>query len=142
MTFKEFLISRVQLFFLLVTLIFAVSLIFGLVFTPDAELHYYQLIGPFILAAMCVLPTFITYSRKEPTARQIVIRHVIQLVLIEGVVLTQIQPPENENHLLFILVLGAAVLLVYLFATLMMWLQKLRQSRKLTEQLRQLQAEQ
>ena len=50
MTIKEFIISRIQLFILLVTLIFAVSMVIGLIFTPEAELHYYQLIGPFILA--------------------------------------------------------------------------------------------
>ena len=55
MTIKEFLISRIQLYFLLVTLIFAVSMIIGMIFTPGQELYYYQLIGPFFLAALCVL---------------------------------------------------------------------------------------
>ena len=139
MTIKEFIISRIQLFILLVTLIFAVSMVIGLIFTPEAELHYYQLIGPFILAALYVLPTLITYFRKEPTVRQYIIRHIIQLILIEGVVLTQIQPPYKENQVIFDIVLGAAVLIVYLFASLMMWLNKVRQSKKLTEQLKLLQ---
>ena len=139
MTIKEFLISRIQLYFLLVTLIFAVSMIIGMIFTPGQELYYYQLIGPFILAALCVLPTLITYFRKEPTVRQYIIRHIIQLILIEGVVLTQIQPPDKENQVIFDIVLGAAVLIVYLFASLMMWLNKVRQSKKLTEQLKLLQ---
>lgn len=139
MTIKEFIISRIQLFFLLVTLIFAVSMIVGSVFAPEEELHYYQLIGPFILAALCVLPTVVTYFRKEPTVRQYIIRHIIQLIVIECIVLTQIQPPDKENQVIFNIVLGAAVLIVYLFASLMMWLKKVHQSRILTEQLKLLQ---
>ena len=139
MTIKEFIISRIQLFILLVTLIFAVSMVIGLIFTPEAELHYYQLIGPFFLAALCVLSTFITYSRKEPTVRQVVLRNIIRLILIEGIVLTQIQPPEQENQVLFRILLAAAVLIVYLLASLMMWLRRVRQSGMMTEQLKILQ---
>ncbi|MBQ1350352.1 MAG: hypothetical protein II614_00575 [Ruminococcus sp.] len=139
MTIKEFLISRIQLYFLLVTLIFAVSMIIGMIFTPGQELYYYQLIGPFFLAALCVLPTFITYSRKEPTVRQVVLRNIIRLILIEGIVLTQIQPPEQENQVLFRILLAAAVLIVYLLASLMMWLRRVRQSGMMTEQLKILQ---
>ena len=139
MTIKEFLISRIQLYFLLVTLIFAVSMIIGMIFTPGQELYYYQLIGPFFLAALCVLPTFITYSRKEPTVRQVVLRNIIRLILIEGIVLTQIQPPEQENQVLFRILLAAAVLIVYLLASLMMWLRRVRQAGMMTEQLKILQ---
>lgn len=139
MTIKEFLISRIQLYFLLVTLIFAASMIIGMIFTPGQELYYYQLIGPFFLAALCVLPTFITYSRKEPTVRQVVLRNIIRLILIEGIVLTQIQPPEQENQVLFRILLAAAVLIVYLLASLMMWLRRVRQSGMMTEQLKILQ---
>ena len=139
MTIKEFLISRIQLYFLLVTLIFAVSMIIGMIFTPGQQLYYYQLIGPFFLAALCVLPTFITYSRKEPTVRQVVLRNIIRLILIEGIVLTQIQPPEQENQVLFRILLAAAVLIVYLLASLMMWLRRVRQSGMMTEQLKILQ---
>lgn len=139
MTVKEFILSRIQLYFLLVTLIFAVSMIVGLIFTPEKELYYYQLVGPFILSALCILPTLVTYFRKEPTVKQYIIRHLIQLILIEAVVLTQTTPPENGNRTVFYIVIGAAVVAVYLLASLMMWLQKLRQSKALTEQLRTLQ---
>ena len=136
MTLREFIISRVHLYFILVALIFAVSMGVGLIFTPDRAIYYYQLIGPFILAGMCVLPTLVTYFRKEPTLGQYSLRHAIQLLLIEGIVLTQIQPPENGSPVVFYIVMGAAVPVVYLLASLLMWLQKLRESKKLTEQLK------
>lgn len=139
MTFKEFLISRVQLFFFLVTLIFAVSMILGLIFTPEQELHYYQLIGPFLIAALCVLTTFVSYFRKEPSVWQLVLRHSIQLILIELVVVTQITPPVDGNPMVFRIILGAVVFAIYLLASLMLWLQKYIQSKKLTEQLKKLQ---
>ena len=100
MTLREFIISRVHLYFILVALIFAVSMGVGLIFTPDRAIYYYQ------------------------------------LLLIEGIVLTQIQPPENGSPVVFYIVMGAAVPVVYLLASLLMWLQKLRESKKLTEQLK------
>lgn len=139
MTFKEFLIIHLQLFCVLVTLIFAASLVVGLIAAPDQSLSYHQLIWPFFIAALCVVPTFITYFKNEPTLKQYIIRHIIQFVLIEAIVLLMITPPENANKLLFYVIIGTIVSIIYVLAKLTFWLQKYMQSKKLTEQLRRLQ---
>ena len=87
MTIKEFIISRVQIFFFLVTLILTATVVLGAIYQPDKELRYYHLLSPVILAACCVLPTCVTYFKKEPTPAQFIIRQIIELALIEAVVM-------------------------------------------------------
>ena len=141
MTFKEFLISRVRLFFFLTTMILAATAVLGGFLAPEQQLMYYNLYSPIIIAALCVLPTCVTYFKKEPTVRQYIIRDLLELALIEAVVLFLISPPKqySGNKVVFYIILGTAVMFIYLIAMLMMWLQKKLESEKLTEQLRQLQ---
>lgn len=141
MTFKEFLLLHLQIFFVLVTLIFAASTVVGLIVIPEQNLRYSQLIGPFVIAALCVLPTFITYFKKEPTLKQYIIRHIIQFVVIEGIVLFFIDPPAGGNKVLFYIIIGAIVLIIYALTKFIILFQKYRQSKKLTEQLQLFQAE-
>ena len=140
MTVKEFIISRVQIFFFLVTLILTASAVMGLVYQPDMELRYYHFFSPILIAACCVLPTCVTYYKKEPTVRQYIIRQIIELSLIELVVMLFITPPEGIEKPLFYIVLGAVIAVIYLLTMVMMWLQKVQQSKKLTEQLHNLQS--
>ena len=124
MTFKEFLLLHLQVFCVLVTLIYAASLIVGLIVVPEQNIKYYQLVGPFITAALCVLPSCITYFKKEPTLKQYIIRHIIQFAVIEGIVLWIIDPPQGSNKALFYVVIGVIVLVIYVLAKLTVWLQK------------------
>ena len=95
MTIKEFITSRLQLFFFLVTLILIASVILGYIFEPERELRYYHLLSPLIIAGLCVLPTCLTYYKKEPTPLQFLIRQLIELSLIECIVLLLVTPPED-----------------------------------------------
>ncbi len=139
MTIKEFILSRIQLFFLLVTLILVASAILGAIYDPDKELRFYHLFSPVILAACCVLPTCATYFKKEPTVKQYIFRQMIELALIEAVVMMLITPPAEIEKWLFYIVLGVVIAVIYLLAMVMMWLQKVQQSKRLTEQLKVLQ---
>lgn len=141
MTFKEFIISRVRLFFFLTTMILAATAVLGGFLAPEQQLMYYNLYSPIIIAALCVLPTCVTYFKKEPTVRQYIFRDLLELALIESVVLFLISPPKqySGSKVAFYIILGAAVMVIYLITMLMMWLQKKLESEKLTEQLRQLQ---
>lgn len=139
MTVKKFIISRVQIFFFLVTLILIASAVMGLIYQPDMELRYYHLFSPVIMAACCVLPTCVTYYKKEPTVRQYIIRQIIELSLIELVVMLLVTPPEGIEKPLFYIVLGAVIAFIYVLTMVMLWLQKVQQSQKLTEQLHHLQ---
>ena len=133
MTCKEFIISRVQIFFCLVPLILMASVLLGSVYAPEQVFHYADLLAPIITAGLCVLPTCVTYFRKEPGLMQYLLRLAIQLVLIVTEVMLLISPPADVSPIRFYWALGIAVCVIYALVMLMFWLQKVRQSRKLTQ---------
>ena len=139
MKIKEFLLLHLQIYCILVTLIFAAITMIGVIFDPEEALGYHQLAVPFILTALCVLPTFITYFKTEPPLPQFIIRHVIQLAVIECIVLLAIKTPDGSDAIWFRVLIGAIVFAIYAIAKIAVWLQKYRQSKKLTEQLKNLQ---
>ena len=135
MTFKEFVISRVQIFFCLVPLILIAGIVLGSVYAPEQVLHYSDLLAPIRTAAWCVLPTCVTYFRKEPGLVQYLLRLMLQLVLILAEVMPLISPPADGSvsPIRFYGTLGVTVFVIYAAVMLMFWLQKVRQSRKLTQ---------
>ena len=115
MTLKDFILSRVQIFFVLVTLILFGSAVYGEIFLPEQELHYYHLFSPIIISGACILPTCVTYFKKEPTPEQYMIRQIIELILIELVVMFLVSPPPkySGNETKFYVSIGIMVGIIY-----------------------------
>ncbi len=65
MTLREFILKRVQLFSFLVTMILLAQIILGNAIAPEQVLHYSDFIETFVMAGLCILPTIVTYSKKE-----------------------------------------------------------------------------
>lgn len=66
---------------------------------------------------------------------QYLLRLSIQLLLIVTEVMLLISPPADVSPVRFYWALGVTVCVIYAAVMLMFWLQKVRQSRKLTQQL-------
>ena len=143
MTIKEFLLKRLQLFFFLSVMILIAQAVVGTIVEPGETLHirYIDLLSPLFIAALCTVPTLVTYSRKKLTVRQLLIRHAIQLVLIEGVMFVIMYATgtvDFERPWVFALI-AVSVLVIYVLSLLMIWLSQLHESKIMTEQLRALQ---
>ena len=97
--------------------------------------------SPLYIAALCILPTVVTYSRKKLTLKQMLVRLAIQLVLIEGVmfVIAFTSDTIDTSRPDVIALIAGAVFVIYVFGVLMMWLSQLHESKKMTEQLHALQ---
>lgn len=141
MTFKEFIISRLQMFFFLVTMILLAQVVLGNVIEPDRVLYYKDFTGTFLMAGLCMLPTVVTYSKKELTFKQMFVRHTIQLVLIEGIMLTLAITGFETSPQKFLSVVLIAVItaVIYALAIFIMWYRQYLESKKLTELLKKLQ---
>ncbi len=68
-------------------------------------------------------------------------RHAIQLVLIEGVMMLIAFTSDaiDSSRPAVLLLIGGAVLLIYVLAVLFLWLGQVSESKKMTAQLHQLQ---
>ena len=143
MSLKEFIEKRVKLFFILSVMILIAQAIIGMIAAPGKSLHirYIDLLSPLYMAGLCILPTVVTYSRKKLTAKQMLVRHAIQLVLIEGVMMLIAFTSDaiDSSRPAVLLLIGGAVLLIYVLAVLFLWLGQVSESKKMTAQLHQLQ---
>ena len=141
MTFKEFIVSRLQMFFFLVTMILLAQVVLGNVIEPDRVLYYKDFTGTFLMAGLCMLTTVVTYSKKELTFKQMFVRHTIQLVLIEGIMLTLAITgfETSPQKLLSVVLIAAITAVIYALAIFIMWYRQYLESKKLTELLKNLQ---
>lgn len=142
MSFKDFLVSRLQLFFFLVTMILLAQITLGNAIEPERALYYKDFIGTFVMAGLCTLPTFITYSKKEPTFKKALIKQAVQLVLIEGIMLflsmKGIEDSPQKN--LSVILIAVVVAVIYVLAVLLMWYRQHIESKKLNTLLKDLQS--
>lgn len=138
MTVKEFIISRIKLFFFLTVMILIASCAIGSLLAPDQELRYSDLWNPVMIAGLCIIPTLATFSRKKLSLKQMLVRHIIQLVLIEAVILL-VTPALSSGRFIDAILIAGATLIIYALAVFLMWLGQVSESKKMTAQLHQLQ---
>lgn len=124
MEFKKFLIEKLILFFMLSTLITAAVSLIGSAYDKDALLGYDALLAPMRYAALCILPTFVTWSRHELSLRELLFRKVLMLVLLEGVMLyiAFTSPVIDTDRIRVVLTLMGSVLIIFLLVNLFFWL--------------------
>lgn len=141
MTFKEFAFGRLQLFFFLVTAILLTQIILGNAIEPEKVLHYKDFTGTLVMAGLCVLPTFLAFSKKEPTLKKILIKEAIQLVVIEGIMFTIsiIGIESSPKKTLSVALICVSVVVIYILAVLLMWYCQHLESKKLNGLLKEFQ---
>ena len=141
MTFKEFIIPKIQMFFFLVTMILMAQVILGNAIEPDRVLYYKDFSSTFVIAFLCMLPTVVLYSKKELSINQMIIRHAIQFALIETIMLTlAITEIDNSSEkLLSVILIAIVTAVIYTLAIFMMWYRQRLESKKLTELLKNFQ---
>ena len=138
MSFKQFFIEKLSLFFMLTTLITIAIFVIGSAFDADARFGYAAMMTPLRYAACCVLPTFVTYSRRELKKKELIARMALELVLIEAVMLffAFTSPVIDTNRISVVLVIAGSVLIIYIMARLFSWLRESAEARVLNEDLR------
>lgn len=134
MEFKRFLVNKLILFFMLSTLItVAVSLI-GSVYDSDARFGYRDFLVPIEYAALCLLPTLVTYSRRELTTRQLLVRKALALVLIEAAILC-LSPALSAGNAPAVLTVAVSVFIIFVLVHLFLWLKDSAEAKKLNQEL-------
>ena len=84
---KEFLKEVLSTYFIVVTLVVVCMLVLGTVFQPNQTFGYDVFFSPLLYGLLGVLPMIITYSKKELSIRQTLVRKGLQLLALEGVLM-------------------------------------------------------
>lgn len=133
MEFKRFLVNKLILFFMLSTLItVAVSLI-GSAYDSGARFGYDALLTPIEYAALCLLPTLVTWSRRELSVKELLLRKALMLVLLEAVILfiafTSAAIDTGSKQVVF--TIAGSVLVIFVLVNLFTWLQESAEAKKM-----------
>lgn len=137
MSFKEIVYKSITIYFILVACITAGIAIVGTILDPEAQFGYDELFSPFIYAALGIIPNLLMYSKNELTNKQIILRKVIQLAVIEAEIvgvallrsLASIERPET------IIAMAVSVLVIYLLVNLIAILNSYFSAKELTKDL-------
>lgn len=137
MSLKQFLIKKLGLFFVLTTFITVAVYLLGSHFDPEAQLGYDALLSPLFYAGCCVLPSLVTWSRRELKPRELIVREVLQFLLTEAVMLALAfrSPAIDTSRPVVVLGIAGSVLVIYLLVFLLSWLVNSAQARQVNEEL-------
>ncbi len=87
MSVREFLRKRIMEYFIITTCVTAAIAILGLALEPSAKFGYEAFFSPLIFGLLSLAPSLVTYSRKELTFRQTLLRKMLHVVLLESTLL-------------------------------------------------------
>lgn len=137
MEFKRFLVNKLILFFMLSTLITVAVVLIGSAFDPEAQFGYKDMLVPIEYAALCMLPTFVTWSKRELSPKALLVRKAIMLVLIEGVILFIAFTSDviDTSRIGVVLTIAGSVLVIFVLANLFVWLKDAAEAKKLNREL-------
>ncbi|MCM1023761.1 MAG: hypothetical protein NC395_06855 [Prevotella sp.] len=137
MSLKEILYRSVMIYFILVTCITAGIAILGSALDPEAQFGYAAFASPFIFAALGVIPNLLMYSTKELSDKQIILRKIIQLAIIEAEVLgvciiSPTIPSERPEIIIGVIV---CVLVIYILVNFIIMMNSYFSAKQLTKEL-------
>ena len=134
---KDFWIDFVRTYFMIVTLITLVMCVVGQVVMPDQTFGYEAFTAPLIYALVGTVPNIVLYSKRELKVKELLVRKVLQLILIEvGVLFVALYGTSDDWwDSSFLLILAGSVLVVYVVGTVIAWVGELMSAKSLTNDL-------
>ena len=134
---KEFWIDFVRTYFMIVTLITVVMLVVGQAVMPDQTFGYEAFAAPLIYALVGTVPNLVLYSKRELKVKELLVRKVLQLLLIEAGVLFVAFYGANESwkETYIVVIFVVSVFGVYVAGTLIAWIGDYLSAKSLTKEL-------
>lgn len=139
MSLKAFLKRCLMEYFIITTCVTAAIGILGLNLDPAAKFGYEAYFSPLLFGLVSVVPSIATYSRKELTLRQTLVRKFLHFALLEAMLIA-------FGHWAGILYghsdtasFAFAVLIVYLAVNLINWHLDSREASEINKTLKALQ---
>ena len=137
MNLKQFLIRKLNLFFMLSALITVAVWLLGSRFDAGARFGYDALLSPLLYAGCCVLPSLVTWSKRELKRREWVARVALQFLLTEAVMLFLAfgSPVIDTSRPAVVWGIACSVLVIYLLVFFLQWLTNSLEAKKVNEEL-------
>lgn len=137
MSFKEIVYKSITVYFILVTCITAGIAVIGTLLDSEAQFGYSAFFSPFLFAALGIIPNLLMYSKNELTNKQIILRKILQLLVIEAevvgvAVLSPMIPTERSE---IIIGLAVCVFVIFILVNFITILSSYFSAKQLTKEL-------
>ena len=126
-------------YFIITTCVTAAIAVLGQSLDPTARFGYEGYLSPLIFGFISLVPSLVTYSRRELSFRQALVRKVLHVIVLEAMLIafgfwTRILHSAAEASFF-----GLAVFVVYLAVNLINWLLDKKEAKELNRTLKSLQ---
>lgn len=139
MSLKAFLKRCLMEYFIITTCVTAAIGVLGLSLDPTAKIGYEGYFSPLIFGLVSLLPSVATYSRKELTFRQALLRKLFHFVLLEAMLIAFGRWAGIVHGLGDTVYFALAVLMVYLIVNLISWHLDSKEANEINKTLKALQ---
>ena len=138
---KDRLGEAFRLYFILVTLITILLMVVGMLFDSDRTLSYEAYFSPLFYAFIGVIPVFFFQSDKELSMKQLVMRSIIQILLIEAAILLIVfkVPSIPSDRIEVVISIAVGILIVYILSLVVEYIFELTQAREMNAYLEEYQ---
>jgi hypothetical protein len=139
MSFKAFLKRCLLRYFIITTCVTAAIAILGLTLDPSARFGYEGFFSPLIFGFVGLLASFVTYSRKELSFRQTLIRKALHVLVLEAMLIAFGLWAGLLHRFADASLFGLAVFAVYLTVNLINWQLNKKDADEINKMLKSLQ---
>ena len=139
MRLKEFLKKCLMEYFIITTCVTAAMAILGLSLDPAARFGYEGYFSPLLFGLISLLPSLVTYSRKELSLRQALVRKLMHFALLEMMLIVFGHGAGLLHGADDTASFALAVLLVYLAVNVASWHLDNKEAAKINQTLKTLQ---
>ena len=139
MNLKAFLKRCLMEYFIITTCVTAATGILGLNLEPAAKFGYEAYFSPLLFGLVSLVPSIATYSRKELTLHQTLLRKFFHFILLETMLIAFGYSAGLLNSFFDTVCFALAVLLVYLAVHLISWHLDVKEANEINKTLKALQ---
>ncbi len=141
MSMQELIKQLVFCFFVITSLVNVAIYVLGSMFMPDAALGYDAFLSPLIFGFFSLFPVLIMYSKRELSVKELVIRKVLQLVLLE-ILLYFVAFGSTKQDVRVIIAFEASVAIICVLVNIILWMLNSHQAMELSKELEEFQKSQ
>lgn len=137
MSIKEYGKTMLQDFFVITTFVNIVMFVLGSIYRPGVTFSYEILLFPPLYGFLGTIPSWILYSKKELSTRQLLARKILQVIVLELILVLAIFGGENlsKENIPVITALAISVFLVYVLVNIVSWLLDVRTAKAVMKEL-------
>lgn len=139
MSFRNFLKRCLMEFFIITTCVTAATAVLGQRLDPTAKFGYEGFYSPLVFGFISLLPSLVTYSRKELSFRKTLLRMALHFILLEIILIAFGRQAGILSGVSDTLSFALTVLIVYLAVTWVSWYLDSKEADKINAKLKSLQ---